>query len=152
MKTLNNFFSRITLVVGLSFLLAGFLPTYGQGFTLEPAKGDRASYYLVNSQWGEGGLVWESDFDYSSPIILKSFRNTETESYWIQKLNMKTGEFEKLKKYLEKNNIGIGGITREAERGSNNYQLSAFDIYFEDINKTKDTIKNFFIKRGKNSR
>lgn len=149
MKTLTNFFNRTALAVGLSFLLAGFLPAQ---ISIPPAEGDRASYYLVNSEWGKGGLVWETDFDYSSPIILKSFRDTEIEHFWIQKLSMKTNEFKKLMEYLEKNNIGIGGITKEAERGSDNYQLSAFDIYFEDINKARDTIKNFFTKRGKNSR
>ena len=143
---------KLTLIVlafCLSFLLAGFLPAQ---ISIPPAEGDRASYFLVNSEWGEGGLVWETEIDYSSPIILKSFRDTGSEHYWIQKLNMKTSEFKKLMEYLEKNNVGIGGITREAERGSDDYQLSAFDIYFIDINKAKDTIKNFFTKRGKNSR
>ena len=134
------------LALCLSCWLAGFLPAQ---ISIPPAKGDRASYYLINSEWGEGGLVWVTDFDYSSPVILKSFRDTEVESYWIQKLNMKTSEFEKLMEYLKKNDIGIYGTTREAKQGSDDYQLSAFDIDCPDVNKVKDTIKKYIKGKSK---
>ena len=145
----RNKLTLTILALCLSCGLAGFLPAQ---ISIPPAKGDRASYYLVNSEWGEGGLVWETNFDYSSPIILKSFRDSDIESYWVEKLSMKTSEFKQLMEYLEKNNVGIWGITKEAKQGSDDYQLSAFGIDCPDVNKVKDTIKNFFTKRGKKSR
>lgn len=140
----NSIYHKIKLIlfVVLIVLLYGFLPSYGQ-ISIPPAEGDRASYYLVNSQWGSGGLVWETEFNYTSPIILKSFRDTENESYWIQNLNMKTKEFKEFLEYMQNNNIGTNGYG-STSNDDGEYELDSFEIYFEDFNKTKDLIKRFF--------
>ena len=54
MKTLQNIFSRTILVVGLSFLLAGFLPTNGQD-TVVVYDGDIDSLFCLTLHYDSEG-------------------------------------------------------------------------------------------------
>ena len=91
-------------------------------FTLEPAKGDRYSYYL-------NGDVWETDISHKSEFVLKMYTDGEYTSVWIQNLSMSEGRFKKLMACVDSlDNIVVGGVTRSAPTGTEDWEICSFEI------------------------
>lgn len=91
--------------------------------SLVPNKGDRYSYFL-------NGDVWETNSSYKSEFVLKVYSNDDYKSVWIQNLSMSEDRFKKLMSCVNSlDNIVVGGVTRSAPIGTEDWEICSFDIY-----------------------
>lgn len=91
--------------------------------SIPPAKGDRYSYFL-------NGDIWETSISHKSEFVLKMYTNGEYTSVWIQNLSMSEGRFKKLMACVDSlDNIVVGGVTRSAPTGTEDWEICSFEIY-----------------------
>ena len=95
---------------------------WGQ-FSLAPSKGNRYSYFL-------NGDVWETSISHKSEFVLKMYTDGEYTSVWIQNLSMSEGRFKKLMACVDSlDNIVVGGVTKSAPFGTEDWEICSFEIY-----------------------
>jgi hypothetical protein len=114
-----------TTLTALLLLLSGMV--MGQ-MTIPPAKGDRASYYLI-------GDVWESSYNNKhSGFVLQTFRSHNHKSIWIQELSMGDHEMERLMKFISSLPKAEACCkTMVSKRGDNVWEISSFEIHGPDF-------------------
>lgn len=121
---------KILLLI-IILLMGGSLPAQ---ITLYPAKGDRSSYYFNND-------VWETEYNYKSPIVLKTFTDSDGTNIWIDNISLSQSYFIKLKDYIGSlPNIFISSTTRSGGK------LIAFSIHFRANSFDRSKVDLFYIK------